>query len=95
MTKFSVFVPVQEDWYPCFDIKYAGTINLVRVSLHDNSADKHHPCQMVTIWGADDFGMEKIFTGDDMINAMPTWQLVVQNPNLTQEWLTKLGFLSA
>ena len=92
MSKLSVFVPVQEDWYPCFKIQYQGNITVVRVNLNDNSEDRVNPSKMVTVWGADDFGMEKIFTGDDMINAMPTWLLIVQNGDLTQTWLAKLGF---
>ena len=92
MSRLSVFVPVQEDWYPCFKIQYQGEIPVVRVNLNDNSDALVYPCKMVSVWGADDFGMEKIFTGDDMINAMPIWQLIVQNRDLTQAWLAKLGF---
>ena len=54
-SKQTLFIEVSDDWYPVFE----G--NFVEISLY--------PKGFVCIWGADDFGVEKVFnTRIDSLN---------------------------
>ena len=91
----NVFVPVDEDWYPSFTIEYQGIIKLVRVTLHECTLFFNPPFTRVSIWGADDCGMEKDYPATDFEKARADWLMVVQNKNLTRKWLYEQGFVNA
>lgn len=91
----NVFVPVQEDWYPSFTIHYQGEIRLVRVTLHTSCLFQDPSFIRVSIWGADDCGMEKDYPPNKIDDARADWLMVVQKKDLTRDWLKEHGFVNA
>lgn len=91
----NVFVPVDEDWYPSFTVKWQGEIKLVRVTLHETCLLFKDPFTRVSIWGADDCGMEKDYLATDFEKARADWLMVVQKKKLTRAWLYEQGFINA
>lgn len=92
-TNLFVFVPVEEDWYPSFQIKWQGTIQLVRVTLHRYYLKSSEQSFRVSVWGADDCGMEKDYLADELLRAQLDWLKIVQQKKLTKEWLLSEGFI--
>ncbi len=94
-TDLNVFVPVNENWYPSFKIDYQGEILLVRVTLHETTLSFDPPFTRVSVWGADDCGMEKDYLATEFAQAKEDWLKVIQQKNLTRKWLNEQGFVNA
>jgi hypothetical protein len=79
-----VYKETGDDWYPAYEL---GKTKLVKVAfcrlLHDEKDE-----WMVSAWGADDFGMDRIFTSK--IEAWDCFMEILSMDNVTQSALNKL-----
>lgn len=85
-------VHTEEDWYPSFFQTSniggtARTVAMVKVSLHKRGANDY----WVSIWGADDFGVERQLT--DLTEALNCYRGI--RPLVKRAKLLNDGFLPA
>lgn len=80
----TVYVQTDEDWCPSFLLD-AGEAKLLQL----NSSTTSYP-YMVSVWGADDFGMElQCISGN---HASEIFHHICQMPIVTRDSLCALGF---
>lgn len=83
-----VYKETSEDWYPSFNLSTTHTSKgLVRVSFHYPVSTNHS--YMVSVWGADDCGMELQFT--DKQEAMNCFMGIISLKDITMSQLKELG----
>lgn len=89
-----IYVPVLEDWYPCFKIRWGNSdILLVRVKLHLSCLKQpDQPFLRVSVWGADDMGMDKDYAPTELDKATEDYLKIIQRKYPTRKWLTEQGF---
>ena len=74
--KHTKYIPASDDWFPSYrDGKVA--------------ASWHNDDRRISVWGADDFGMEKLET------TRAEYDFIVSNAPVSQEMLRRRGFRSA
>lgn len=89
MNRIEVFKETLDDWYP----NYHG--NLVRVTFHGNiaSPEEDTPYYRVSVWGADDCGMEYDTESERVAHTI--FMEVIGLKTVNWEELSELGFVSA
>lgn len=91
-SSIQIYKETSEDWYPSFEL-CTTHINklLVRVSFHyPITVNRGY---MVSVWGADDCGMELQFT--DKQKAMDCFMDIISLKVITKNQLEELGLHSA
>lgn len=89
------FKPTKDCWYPNFPD------NQVRVTLHmfiplfNKKGKFHNHMHRVSVWGADDCGMEKDFKQSELGQAKDLYNLLIQQPSIERKYLESLGFIPA
>lgn len=84
-----VFKETKEDWAPSF-IMGART-KLLRVRFSEIIWNE--PTWRVSVWGADDFGMEHDFSNES--EAMDMFMVVIKMQYIEENKLRELGFINA
>jgi hypothetical protein len=94
----SCFKPTRDDWYPSYGCCAGEGIDnaqfphkLVRVVLHLWPAPSGRV--RVSVWGADDTGMERDFDGE--FAARTVWETILAHEFVSKHELTRLGFVHA
>lgn len=85
--RITVFLPVLEDWSPSFKTGYEEKTLLVRVCIMPLTT-----VVRVSVWGADDLGMEKDYSPEDYAEALLQFNKVIQKKHPTRDWLKQEGF---
>lgn len=87
-----VYKETSEDWYPSFNLSTTHiSKGLVRVSFHYPVSTNHS--YMVSVWGADDCGMELQFA--DKEKAMDCFMNIISMKDITMSQLKELGLHNA
>lgn len=92
ITHEQFYWPTCDEWYPCFDR------NTVLIRLSEQTIDNNIFIRL-SVWGADDFGMEKDFYStlkekNKKIKQLKNFIKTFPNP-LSVEWLKQEGFMMA
>lgn len=82
LDKKQKYVKTNEDWYPNFDD------DTIEVTFHHSKYDYDY---RITIWGSDDFGMEKICK--NRLEALELYNKIIDY--ITKKELMNLGFINA
>ena len=97
----SVFKMTRDNWYPSYlltEMEYGNTAQnrpedkLVCVSL---SKLPHGSDWRVSVWGADDCGMECDFDKNSRRRAQELFQEVIEQEFVNRSWLKSKGFVNA
>jgi hypothetical protein len=99
------FVPTDDDFYPSYlldvdsnSTRGTHTHRLVAVSLHRFSHVTAAPDNRVSVWGADDMGLEKEYgpSGTEAAAAaMAEFLEILSLKTLSIKWLKDRGFVNA
>lgn len=93
MNEIVCYKPTTEDWHPSF---YIGIDKVLRVTFHGkltNYNDEKADIYRVSVWGADDCGMEYDCATDH--EAWLKFQCVLMLNDVTYNSLIDMGFVSA
>lgn len=90
-----VFKPTPDDWCPPYRLQgnYKGKpLQLVEVSFVQimDVAPGDDPLWRVSVWGGDDFGMDKDDESRDI--AYELFEKVIEQPEVSQKFLREQGF---
>lgn len=97
MDKITVYKETKENWYPSFSIRNNHMNNpekeqkLVAVyfsQLYDKSL-------IVSVWGADDLGMEKVFPPSEREQAFELFLTIISRRSITYDFVESLGLIGA
>ena len=89
MQTITLFKNTTDNWCPNYHE------NLVQVTFHGNIQPyiKDDPCYRVSVWGADDMGMEYDTKNENEAYTLFMQVIGLENVNIVD--LTELGFVSA
>ena len=94
MEKVSTFKKTSDDWYPCYFIANdkRHEQGMVEVKFHGNinPPSYNYKTYRVSVWGADDCGMD--FDTSDELLAEVMYIELLRMPYITKEKLTEFGF---
>lgn len=82
------FILTDEDWYPSY------TNNKVRVFILQYINEPIETAKwLVAVWGNDDFGLEKVFSCNEKVQAETLFNLICDYT--TQQKLREFGMINA
>lgn len=91
--RLSDLVPTSEDWAPSYPNGYLEASLTLNHGAGNNNKIDGQVWHRVAVWGADDFGMNKDFVGEDSSQqAIKCYHAVLQLKNVTRDGLFSLGF---
>ena len=92
MNKYTieVFKETQDDWHPCYKLIHHTNLVLVRLSKLGPEADSNW---RVSVWGADDDGMEWDYWIEDAARAI--FMQVISMERVNKSKLIAMGFIPA
>lgn len=100
MKKTTVYKPTKDNFCPSLivgraDHWFSDNEKLVRVNYHGNISYKESdkPCFRVSVWGTDDFGLEKDFESDQ--EAINLFMQIIQEETLSIQYLRTIGLYNA
>lgn len=92
MKNYTVYKKTSDEWHPNFYNK------LVQVSYSSFLDQEHYPWDakfVVNVWGADDCGMEKWYSGDDGQAAWNTFIKLIGQQSITKDFCRQVGLKPA
>lgn len=90
MVKLVKFKDTDDDWYP------SHPKDQVKVICHLNMDNNGQIWHRISVWGDDDFGMEKDFEGKDMVKDVEAlYRMITSWSKVNQMALKNLGFVQA
>jgi hypothetical protein len=92
--RISAFKPTRDQWYPSYKLDgcyEGGPLMLVEVTLHGLGDSAWR----ISVWGADDFGMELELPGATYESALSRFLGLIGRPTVDVADLAKDGFVNA
>lgn len=82
------YKPTMDDWCPSYNINGLDAVKVMFIILIDGG-------YRVAVWGRDDYGMEKDFDKNSYEDARWTFDRLVSEDYVNQNFLTEFGFSMA
>jgi len=86
-----VYKHTNDEWYPCHEPSSVKISIMLYCPTGHNKPKFHRVC----VWGADDFGMEKDFTSDQVEEAKSLFDKLACMKSVDIDVLSGLGFTNA
>lgn len=97
MELIEIFKYSSECWYPSYFLEgFNGKDTLVKVRFSELRSHENNKTEWrVSVWGNDDFGMERDFLGEQKEDAIKCFHKIVELKDVTKQALLDLGFCQA